>query len=151
VLLLSLFAPWYTVDHASVSRTPTGFFLRFGSNTTDAWNAVIGTSVVVAVCAVGIVTVGGLLYFGRPRAISVAIALAIVALGVAGYRALEPPTHRVTIGEAGYFSRSNGVTVGHERSEPLETHWGGWAALGASLAAAAAAAATFAVHRRRVF
>jgi hypothetical protein len=147
-LLLALFAPWYTVDYASLSRTSTGFFLMFGSKISDAWNAVTWTSVVLAMCALGIVIFGAMVIHGRRNA-AIQAAIAVLALGVAGYRLLEPPTHQVTIGTAGYFSRSNHVPSGHQRSQALEAHWGVWAAVCASLLAAAGTTATLAARRRR--
>jgi hypothetical protein len=130
--------------------SPGGFLLAFGSRSSDAWNAVTWTSVVLAVCALAIVIFGAIrIYASRGSIVSAAIAVAVLALGVAAYRVLEPPTHQVTVGTAGYFSRSGRLRSGQERSQPLEMHWGVWAALGASVAAAGATTAALLAPRRR--
>jgi hypothetical protein len=136
-LFVSLFLPWYEVVHSSVSRKDGGFSLVFGSGPADGWNVVAPTSYALAMGAVLIVVLLVIrLLTGRRAAAVAGLAFAVLSLAIAGYRVLNPPTHRVAVGTAGRFSRVNSVSASHSfESQPWPADSGGPSALAAALLA----------------
>jgi hypothetical protein len=142
-LVGSLFLTWYQVERFNVTNQGGGFFLRFGSGPSNAWDAISDTSLVLSVCAVAI---GGLLIVrlvkGSRRAALAALGFGLIGVGLVTYRIVATPQARRGV-EGSYFDRANGVpaTDGVSQSSVMLTSG---ASGGAGLAVGAAVVATLA-------
>jgi hypothetical protein len=149
-LFISLFLSWYEVDHVALTQRHGGFLLVFGAGPGNAWNSISSASYVLAACALLIAALVGVRLFAGLRVAALAgLGVAMVAVGVAGYRVLNPPTREVSLGTAAYFSRS-AASASSRRAQPLQADGGAPSALGAALVAAGATGALVLGSRRRI-
>jgi hypothetical protein len=137
-LLASLFLSWYDVGAASITRHAGAFALVFSSGSSDAWDTILGTSVVLTACAVVIsALLVRWLTSGAQRVVLIAVGVALAAAGLVGYRLVASPQAPRGV-EGAYFTRAKSASTPSIADASTANGAGAAVALCATLGAAIA-------------